>query len=92
MTEKEAYEVLDWPHAGKGNDGSEWLAFRCPTPGCKSESVSRKREFDFGRCGRCGAEMQIVSTPATTSPKAPKQATPIDLAPKAKPEAKTARP
>ncbi len=34
--------------------------------------------------------MQIVSTPATTSPKAPKQATPIDLAPKAKPEAKIA--
>src|SRR5882762_10006465 len=36
MTEKEAYEVLDWPHAGKGNDGDEWLAFRCPTQGCES--------------------------------------------------------
>ncbi len=34
--------------------------------------------------------MQIVSAPATTSPKAAKQATPIDLAPKAKPEAKIA--
>ena len=90
MKEKEAYAVLDWPHAGKGNDGDEWLAFRCPTPGCESEGVAGSRELGFGRCGRCGAEMQIVSTPATTSPNAPKQATPIDLAPKAKPEARIA--
>src|SRR5260370_36888467 len=90
MKEKEAYAVLDWPHAGKGNDGDEWLAFQCPTPGCESEGVARSRELGFGRCGRCGAEMQIVSTPATTSPKASKPATPIDLAPKAKPEAKGA--
>src|SRR5882762_2575515 len=61
MTEKEAYEVLDWSHAGQGKDGDEWLAFRCPKPGCRSEGVSRKREFDFGRCGRCGAIMEVVN-------------------------------
>jgi hypothetical protein len=61
MTEKEAYEILNWPHAGKGNDGDEWLALRCPTPGCRSEGVSRNREFDFGRCGRCSAIMEVVN-------------------------------
>lgn len=61
MTEQEAYEVLNWPHTGKGNEGDEWLAFRCPTAGCHSEGVSRKREFDFGRCGRCGAIMEVVN-------------------------------
>src|SRR2546422_8441439 len=90
MTEKEAYEVLDWPHAGKGNDGDEWLAFRCSTQGCKSEGVARSRELGFGRCGRCGAEMQVVSTAATTSPTVAKQQTPINLAPKAKPAPKIA--
>lgn len=90
MKEKEAYEVLDWPHTGKGHDGDQWLAFRCPTPGCQSEGVARSSELGFGGCGRCGAEMQIVSTAATTSVKAAKQQTPIDLAPKAKPDAKIA--
>jgi hypothetical protein len=61
MKEKEAYEVLGWSHTGKGNDGDEWLAFQCPTPGCQSEGVSRRREFDFGRCGRCGAIMEAVN-------------------------------
>lgn len=84
MTEQNAYQVLSWPHSGKGNDGNEWLAFRCPTPGCKSEGVARSGEFAFGRCGRCGAEMQIVSTPTTTSPTAPKQVAPINLVPKVK--------
>jgi hypothetical protein len=23
MTEQEAYQLLDWPHTGKGNDGDE---------------------------------------------------------------------
>lgn len=64
MNEKQAYEVLGWPHDGNGNEGDGWLAFRCPTPGCQSEGVARGREFGFGRCGRCGAEMQIAgSTP-----------------------------
>jgi hypothetical protein len=84
MTEKEAYEVLKWHHDGKGNDGDAWSAFRCPTPGCHSEGVSRNREYGFGRCGRCGAEMQIVSVAVTTSPKQVKQQTQIDLAPKVK--------
>src|SRR5207245_4846517 len=61
MREKEAYEVLDWPHTGKGNDGDDWLAFRCPTPGCESEGVARSCEFGFGRCGRCGAIMEVVN-------------------------------
>jgi hypothetical protein len=61
MKEKEAYEVLGWPHTAKGNDGDEWLPFRCPTPGCQSEGVSRSREFSFGRCGRCGAIMEVVN-------------------------------
>jgi hypothetical protein len=60
MTEREAYAVLDWPHTGKGNDGDEWLAFRCQTPGCKSEGVSRNAGFAFGRCGICGAIMEVV--------------------------------
>ena len=88
MNEAEAYRLLDWPHTGTGNDGEGWLAYRCPTPGCQSEGVARSCELGFGRCGRCGAEMQIVSTAAATSPKAAKQQKPIDLAPKAKPEAK----
>ena len=65
MNETEAYTLLNWPHTGKGNDGDQWVAFRCPTPGCPSEGVSRNREHDFGRCGRCGAEMQMVSAAAT---------------------------
>jgi hypothetical protein len=69
MTEKEAYAVLDWPHAGKGNNGDEWLAFRCLTPGCKSEGVSRDRGFAFGRCGVCGAIMEVVNR-ADTQPRA----------------------
>lgn len=60
MNEKEAYEILGWPHAGKGNDGDGWLAFKCPTLGCQSEGVSRGREFGFGRCGRCGAIMEAL--------------------------------
>lgn len=90
MKEKQAYEVLGWPHHGNGNEGDDWLAFRCPTPGCQSEGVARSREFGFGRCGRCGAEMQVVSIALTTSPATAKQKAPIDLAPKAKPEAKIA--
>src|SRR6266851_2576345 len=90
MNETEAYTLLNWPHTGKGNDGDQWVAFRCPTPGCPSEGVSRNREHDFGRCGRCGAEMQMVSAAATISAKAAKQQTPIDLAPKTKPAPKIA--
>lgn len=90
MTEQEAYQVLGWTHTGKGNDGNEWLAYRCPTPGCQSEGVARSREFGFGRCGRCGAEMQIVSATATAPSKAAKQQTPLDLAPKSAPGAKIA--
>lgn len=60
MKEEEAYAILDWPYAGKGNDGDDWLAFRCPTPGCQSEGVSRRREYDFGRCGICGAIMEVL--------------------------------
>jgi hypothetical protein len=60
MKEKEAYEVLGWPNTAKGNDGDEWLPFRCPTPGCQSEGVSRSREFGFGRCGRCSAILEVV--------------------------------
>ena len=69
MVEKEAYAVLNWPHTGKGNSGDEWLAFRCPTPGCPSEGVSRNRDHDFGRCGICGAIMEAVA-PASTHPRA----------------------
>ena len=65
MTEKEAYAVLNWPHTGRGNDGDQWLAFRCPTTGCPSEGVARDREHDFGRCGLCGAIMEAVD-PANT--------------------------
>jgi len=54
MKEQQAYEVLGWPHDEEGNDGEDWLAFRCPTPGCQSEGVARSREYGFGRCGRCG--------------------------------------
>lgn len=90
MTEQEAYQVLGRTHTGKGNDGTEWLAYRCPTPSCQSEGVARSREFGFGRCGRCGAEMQIVSATEAASPQAAKQQTPIDLAPKGKPELKIA--
>jgi len=83
MKEKQAYEVLGWPHNGKANTGDDWLAFQCPTPGCKSEGVARNTELGFGKCGRCGAEMQIVSTAPT--PTAATPSTPIDLAPKATP-------
>jgi hypothetical protein len=91
MKEKQAYEVLDWRHDGNGNEGDDWLAFRCPTPRCQSEGVARSRELAFGTCGRCGAEMEIVSVAPTTSPAAAKQQTPIDLAPKAEPVAKIAQ-
>jgi hypothetical protein len=67
MIEKEAYAVLNWPHTGRGNDGDQWLAFRCPTTGCPSEGVARDREHDFGRCGICGAIMEPVD-PASTHP------------------------
>ncbi len=90
MNEKRACEILGWPHDGNGDEADGWLAFRCPTPGCRSEGVARSREFGFGKCGRCGAEMQIVSNapaaPATTA----KQQTPIDLAPKAEPSVRIA--
>lgn len=62
MTEQEAYQALDWPHTGKGNDGDEWVAFRCPTTGCQSEGVARNRGFGFGRCGICGAIIEAVDT------------------------------
>jgi uncharacterized protein DUF6988 len=61
MKEKEAYEILGWVHAGKGNDGDEWLAFSCSTPACQSEGVARSGEFGFGRCGRCSAIMEVVN-------------------------------
>ena len=61
MTEQEAHEALNWPRTGKGNEGDEWLAFRCLTADCHSEGVSRNREFGFGRCGRCGAIMEAVN-------------------------------
>ena len=67
LREKEAYAVLNWPHAGKGNEGDQWESFRCPTPNCPSEGVSRSREYDFGRCGICGAIMEIVE-PNVQSP------------------------
>lgn len=62
MTEQEAYQILGWPHTGRGNSGDGWLAFRCPTPGCQSEGVSRSKEFAFGRCGICGAIMETVDS------------------------------
>jgi hypothetical protein len=52
-----------------------WLAFRCPTPGCQSEGVSRRREYDFGSCGRCGAIMEVVD-PAHARAKEGTQARP----------------
>ena len=61
MKEKEAYGLLGWPHSERGNDGDSWLAFRCQTRGCKSEGVARGSEFGFGRCGRCGAIMEMLS-------------------------------
>src|SRR6266852_4163713 len=82
MGEQEAYEVLGWPHEGNGNEGDGWVAFRCPTPGCQSEGVARRREFGFGRCGRCRAGMQIVSSAPAVPATAAKRQTPIDLAPK----------
>lgn len=60
MTEQEAYQLLGWPHTGKGNDGKEWIAYRCATPGCVSEGVARDRGHGFGRCGICGAIMEEV--------------------------------
>jgi len=87
MKEQQAYEVLGWPHESKGNDGEDWLAFRCPTPACQSDGIARSPELGFGRCGRCGAEMQIVSSTPTGAATPAKQQTPIKLAPKAKPEA-----
>ena len=67
MTEQEAYQVLGWPDTGKGNDGDEWMAFRCATTGCQSEGVARSRGFGFGRCGICGAIMEAVD-PANAQP------------------------
>jgi len=52
MKKKDAYEVLGWAPTGQDDDGDEWLAFKCPTPGCESEGVSRGPEVGFGRCGR----------------------------------------
>ena len=83
MTERQAYETLGWPHDGTGHEGNDWLAHRCPTPGCQSEGVARSREFGFGTCGRCGAEMEIVTATPKASPAAPEKHTPIDLVPKA---------
>jgi hypothetical protein len=60
MTEKEAYEFLGWPHDGQGNDGDDWLAYRCETPGCNSEGVARDLENKFDKCGRCGRKMKVV--------------------------------
>jgi hypothetical protein len=62
MTEQEAYQVLGLTHTGKGNEGDEWVAFRCPTAGCPSEGVARKQGFSFGRCGICGAIMEAVES------------------------------
>jgi hypothetical protein len=62
MREKEAYALLGWPHVGIGNDGDQWVAYRCLTPGCRSEGVARAREYSFGRCGICGAIMEVVDT------------------------------
>jgi hypothetical protein len=75
MTEQETYQLLGWPHTGKGNGGDEWIAFRCPTPGCQSEGVARNRGFGFGRCGICGAIMEAID-PANAQPRvqAPKPA------------------
>jgi hypothetical protein len=64
MIERDAYQLLNWPHTRQGNDGNEWLAYRCPTPGCQSEGVVRNRVFGFGRCGICGAIMEIVDPDA----------------------------
>lgn len=83
MTEKQAYEALGWPHDGTGHEGNDWLAYRCPTPGCQSEGVARSREFGFGTCGRCGAEMEIVTATPKASPAAPEEHTPIGLVPQA---------
>ncbi len=82
MIEKEAYAVLNWPHTGRGNDGDQWLAFRCPTNGCPSEGVARDREHDFGRCGICGAFMEVVN-PATDDPHAQEESsiTPVSSKP-----------
>ena len=49
------------PPTGQDDDGDEWLAFKCPTPGCESEGVSRGPEVGFGRCGRCSAIMEVVN-------------------------------
>ena len=62
MTEQEAYELLGWPHAGAGNDGDEWAAYRCPTADCQSEGVACNRGFGFDRCGICGAIMERVDS------------------------------
>lgn len=90
MIEKQAYEALGWLHDGKGHDGNDWLAYRCPTPGCQSEGVARSREFGFGTCGRCGAEMEIVTATPKASPSVPEEHTPIDLVPKTGPAQKLA--
>jgi len=82
VTEKQAYEALGWPHDGTGHEGNDWLAYRCPTPGCQSEGVARSREFGFGTCGRCGAKMEIVTTTPKALPAVPEEHTPIDLVPK----------
>jgi len=84
MKEKEAYALLDWPHEGKGNDGEDWLAFRCPTPGCQSEGVARSSEYGFGRCGICGAIMEVVA-----SANAPSR---VQVAKRETPTAKPAKP
>jgi len=60
LTEKEAYDFLGWPHDAKGNEGDDWLPYRCETPGCNSEGVARGLEHKFDKCGRCGHEMKVV--------------------------------
>lgn len=75
MKESEAYAVLGWQHPGEGNQGDQWLGFRCPTPNCQSEGVSRSREYDFGRCGICGAIMEIVDPTNARPPAQQKAAT-----------------
>lgn len=87
MKENEAFQLLGWPHAGEGNDGDGWIAYRCPTPGCPSEGVARTPELGFRECGRCGAEMQPVDVATAKPVTRPK---PIDLSPKTEPAVKVA--
>jgi hypothetical protein len=60
MTEKEAYMFLGCSHDGQGNDGDDWVAYRCESPSCNSEGVARGPEYEFKKYGRCGREMKVV--------------------------------